>query len=259
MFFLPLTVVITEKVYFSAHSPSVSGAWKARCKAWCLLCVGWRCHDNLLQDLCQRVTKLWRRSWKHSYCKLLHMLCVLLTTGVHFYAHLTVWWSNYLYTTLFCWKFTTSCKMGHYWNYEECCSKYKCLQALKIFFACRFALTVLYWKLLYDFTSFALALKLQFVWCGTCVMRVPEKKQRKQKKQTNKLRAFLTYVVSTSVLQNFDRFFIKYFIFPQHENGNLLTCQLISSMAGLDSFWRTSSTSFQRAWCYLLFQCEQAI
>ena len=187
------------------------------------------------------------------------MLCALLTTGVHFYAHLTVWWSNYLYTTLFCWKFSTSCKMGHYWNYEECCSKYKCLQALKIFFACRFALTVLYWKLLYDFTSFALALKLQFVWCGTCVMRVPEKKQRKQKKQTNKLRAFLTYVVSTSVLQNFDRFFIKYFIFPQHENGNLLTCQLISSMAGLDSFWRTSSTSFQRAWFYLLFQCEQAI
>ena len=34
---------------------------------------------------------------------------------------------------------------------------------------------------------------------------------------------FLNYVVSTSVLHNFDGFFIKYFMFPQHENGNLLT------------------------------------
>ena len=61
-------------------------------------------------------------------------------------------------------------------------------------------------------------------------------------------------------LTHFYRVFINYFIFPQHENGNLLlTWQLISSLAGLDSVWRTSSTSFQRAWCYLLFQCEQAI
>ena len=90
-------VVITEKVYFSAHSPSVSGAWKTRCKAWCFLCLGWRCHDNLLQDLRQRVTKLWRRSWKHPYGKMLRLfvMCIFLTPGVRFMLIwipvLTVW------------------------------------------------------------------------------------------------------------------------------------------------------------------------
>ena len=84
-----------------------------------------------------------------------------------------------LHATLFCWKFTSSGKIGHYWNYEECCSKQKCLYGLKTFFACRFALTVLYWNLHYDFTSFAFALKLQFVWCGACVMQLPKKSKRK--------------------------------------------------------------------------------
>ena len=93
-------VVITEKVYFSAHSPSVSGAWKTRCKAWCFLCLGWRCDDNLLQDLRQRVTKLWRRSWKHPYGKLLRLfvMCIFLSPGVRFMliwiSVLTVWWAK---------------------------------------------------------------------------------------------------------------------------------------------------------------------
>ena len=104
-----LIVVITEKVYFSAHSPSVSGAWKARCKAWCFLCVGWRCDDNLLQDLRQRVTKLWRRSWKHSYCKLLRLfvMCTFNHGSTHF---MLIWRSGgliTLYITLFCWECTS--------------------------------------------------------------------------------------------------------------------------------------------------------
>ena len=105
----PLIVVITEKVYFSAHSSSVSGARKTRCKAWCFLCLGWRCHENLLQDLRQRVTKLWRRSWKHSYCKLLRLfvMCTFNHGSTHF---MLIWRSGgpiTLYTTLFCWECTS--------------------------------------------------------------------------------------------------------------------------------------------------------
>ena len=46
-------------------------------------------------------------------------------------------------------------------------------------------------------TSFASTLKLQIVWCGACVMRVPDEKIK-----TNE--------------GLFDTFFIKYFIFPRH-------------------------------------------
>ena len=123
-------VVITEKVYFSAHSPSVSGAWKAWCKAWCLLCVGWRCDDNLLQDLRQRVTKLWRRSRKHPYCKLLrYSLCALIPreyTLIICSFEFLFWRYGrqiILYTELFCWKCASLGKIGHYWFYEECYCK----------------------------------------------------------------------------------------------------------------------------------------
>ena len=119
---VPLIVAITEKVYFSAHSPGVSGAWKTRCKAWCFLCLGWRCHDNLLQDLRQRVTKLWRHSWKHSYCKMLRLF--VMYTFNHGSTHFMLIWRAggpiTLCTTLFCWECTSLGKIEHYWNYEEC-------------------------------------------------------------------------------------------------------------------------------------------
>ena len=180
----PVIVVITEKVYFSAHSPCVSGAWKTRCKAWCFLCLGWRCHENLLQDLRQRVTKLWRRSWKHSYCKLLRLF--VMCTFNHGSTHSMFIWrsggrsNDPLYNTF-------PLRMHKFRQNRALLKLRRMLFEIKLslgfenLFCLQICLDSFILKVTVRLYLFCFGLKITICLFFACVMRLPEKKKRKEK------------------------------------------------------------------------------